>query len=115
MKRKGISQIKPRFGQGRAGLRHKIKTTILNNKPIVQMTVNLPNVLAPQSPKAQDKVIPIPSNATPQMKHWGDASSRKTYRMLAGKFPFILIQFIDPPYKPVKILIPEIPGSFIGY
>ena len=32
---KGISQIKPGLGQGRAGLRCKIKTPILINKPIV--------------------------------------------------------------------------------
>ena len=32
--------------------------------------------------------------------------------MLAGKFLFTLIQFIDPP-KPVKIPIPEIPGSLL--
>ena len=39
---KELSQIKPRLGQGRAGLRHKIKSSIptLINKPIVQVGEN---------------------------------------------------------------------------
>ena len=35
---KEVSQIKPRFGQGRAGLKHEIKTPI--PKPIVQVMEN---------------------------------------------------------------------------
>ena len=35
---KEVSQIKPRLGQGRAGLRHKIKTLI--PKPIAQVREN---------------------------------------------------------------------------
>ena len=69
-----ISQIKPRLGQGRAGLRHKIKIPILINKPIAQTMKIQSKVLAPKSPTAQDKVIPISIYATPQMKHKADAS-----------------------------------------
>ena len=57
---------------------------------------NPPKALGPKSCKAQDKVVAIPNFATPEMKHRGNASSRKLCRMLAGKSPFILIQFIDP-------------------
>ena len=57
---KEISQIKPRLGQGRAGLRCKIKTLIPVNKPIVQVMEHPPKILAPKSPKVQDKVIPTP-------------------------------------------------------
>ena len=53
-------------------------------------------VLAPNTPMIQDKLVPIPNFVIPQMKHRGDTSSRKLYRMLAGKVPFTLIQFIDP-------------------
>ena len=35
-KRKEISQMTPWIGQGRTGLRHKIKTLIPTNKPIAQ-------------------------------------------------------------------------------
>ena len=73
VKRKEISQIRPRLGQGRAGLRCKI--LILNHKPVLQMTENPPKVLAPKSPIIQDKALPIPNYTTPQMKHRGDASS----------------------------------------
>ena len=48
-----VSQIKPRLGQGRAGLRCKIKTPIPINKPIVQAMEKQPKVLAPKPPKIQ--------------------------------------------------------------
>ena len=40
----------------------------------MQTMENPPKVLAPKSPKAQDKIIPIPSYTIPQIKHRGDAS-----------------------------------------
>ena len=55
-----------------------------------------PKVLTSKSPKAQYKVVPRPNYAILQMKHMGDASSKRLYRMFVGKFPFTLIQFIDP-------------------
>ena len=45
-----------------------------------------PKVLAPDTPIIQDKVVPKPNFAIPQMKHRGDPSSRQAYRMLSGKF-----------------------------
>ena len=110
-KTKEISQIKPRLGPGRTGLRCKIKTPILIYKPIVQAMESPPKCLEPKSPKVQDTVIPIPSYTTPQKKHRGDASSRETIENVSKEIPSTLIQFIEPPPKPVKISIPKIPGS----
>ena len=52
MKMKEVSQIKPRLGQGRTGLRCKIKTPIqtLINKPSVQAMEKQPKVLVPWDP-----------------------------------------------------------------
>ena len=55
-----------------------------------------PKVLVPNTPKFQDKVAPIPNFAIPQMKHRVIQAIEKPDRRLAGKFPFTLIQFIDP-------------------
>ena len=73
-KTKEVFQTKPRLGQGRAGLRHKIKTPI----PIAQATEKQPNVLAPDTPKMQDKIKPKPNFVMPQMKHRGDTRLKKT-------------------------------------
>ena len=65
--KKNIPQTKPRLGQGRAGLRCKIKILmpIWINKTIVQKMENTQKMLAPNSTKAQDTIvlIPIPSYA----------------------------------------------------
>ena len=82
-----------------------------SNKPIVQAMENPPKVLAPKPPKAQDKVIPIRSYATPQMKHRGDASSRKTIQDVSREIPIYPDPVYQSPPKPVKIPIPKIPGS----
>ena len=88
---KDISQIKPRLGQGRVGLRHKnIKTPI----PIVQATEKQSEVLAPKPPKIQDKSVPIPYYATAQMKHRGYTSSRKTIQHVSREIPI----YPDPVY-----------------
>ena len=44
----------------------------------MQVTEKQPKVLAPDTPKIQDKVIPIPNHTIPQMKHRDDTMSRKT-------------------------------------
>ena len=77
MRMKEVSQIKPMLGQGRASVKHKIKTPIPINKPIVQATEKQAKVLVPKSPKAQDKVIAIPNYTIPQIKHRDDTSSGK--------------------------------------
>ena len=82
-----VSHIKPRLDHGRAGLRCRIKIPIPINKPIVQaMDKKQPKVLVPDTPIMQDKFVPIPNYTTPNLNHRGDTSSKKPYRMLAGKF-----------------------------
>ena len=52
--------MKPRLGQGRAGLRCKIKTQI--SKPIVQvMERSSSKNLVPDTSKIQDIAIPVPN------------------------------------------------------
>ena len=74
---KGISQIKPRLCQGRAGLRCKIKTSVppLINKPIVKLMekpIGQPKVilkeLIPKNCRIHDKIIPIPDYAISQTR-----------------------------------------------
>ena len=60
---KEVSQIRPRLGQGRAGLRYKIKTpvSLLISKLIVQVieeTVEQINVPVPKTSRIQDKIVP---------------------------------------------------------
>ena len=67
---KDISQIKPWLGQGRAGLRHKIKTQVPTpiSRPIAQVMekpVEQPKVPIPETSRIQDKIVPIPSYAVP--------------------------------------------------
>ena len=109
MKTREISQMKPRLGQGRVGLRHKIKTLIPINKPIAQTMKSPPNDFTPKSPKAQDTVIP--SCTVPQMKPRGDISSRKTIQYMSREIPIYPDPIYWPPPKPGKTRIPEIPGN----
>ena len=72
---KEISQTKPRIGQGKVGLRCKIKTQI--GKSIAQGTEKQPSkILKPDTSRMQDIAIPIPDYAIPLVKHRGDTSTR---------------------------------------
>ena len=78
---KEVSQIKPRLGQGRAGLRHKIKTPI--PKPIVQVMekpIEQPNAIIPKTSRIQDNIVPIPNYTIPQIKSNNDSGSRMVER-----------------------------------
>ena len=86
-KTKEVSQIKPRLGQGRAGLRCKTKIPIPINKPIGQAMEKQPKILVCKSPKVQDKVIPIPNCLIPQVKHRDDTGSRKTIKDVSREIP----------------------------
>ena len=92
---KGVSQIKPRLGQGRAGLKHKIKLPVSPpiNKPIVKLTekpISQPQnltqpqitskVSVPESSQIHDKIIPIPDYAIPQARSGDDSSSKMVKR-----------------------------------
>ena len=112
MKREEISQMKPRLGQGRAGLRCKVKTPTPTNKPIVHIMESPPKVFASKSPKVQDVVIPIPNYTIPEIKSRGDASTRKTLQDMSREIPIYPNPVYQLPPKPVKTLIPEIPGSY---
>ena len=61
-KTKEVSEIKPKLGQRRAGLRHKLKTPI--PKPIVQVTekpIEQAKAIMPKTSRIWDKVVPIPN------------------------------------------------------
>ena len=74
-KAKEVLQTKPKLGQGRARLRHKIKTLI--SKPLTQVMKKPPSkVLLLDTSKIQDIAIPIPDHATPQVKPRGNTSTK---------------------------------------
>ena len=53
-----------------------------------------PRALVLNTPKIQDKVIPIPNYAIPQMTHKSDTSSRKTKQDVSREIPI----YPDPVY-----------------
>ena len=59
MKTKEISQMKPRLGQGRAGLRWEIKTLVSINKSIAQTMESSPHVLAATNTKLHNTLNEI--------------------------------------------------------
>ena len=78
---KEASQIKPRIGQGRAGLRHKIKMPL--NRPIMQVTekpVEKTKALVLETSRVHDKVIPIPHFTIPHIKPRGDSDTQRVGR-----------------------------------
>ena len=115
---KEVSQIKPRSGQGRAGLRCQIKTPM--PKPIVQVMkkpIEQPKAIMPETSKIWDKVIPIPNYTIPQIKYKDVSGSRmverKAIQDISRKIPIYPDPVYRPPPKPVKTHIPEIPGSLL--
>ena len=78
-----VPQIKPRLGQGRAGLRCKIKTSVspLIGKPIVQVMekpVIQPKVPVPKTSRICDKIVP--DYAIHHISYGDDSSSRMIKR-----------------------------------
>ena len=120
LKAKEVSQIKLRLGQGRAGLRHKIKTPVplLINKPIVQVTekpVEQPQIPVPKTSRIQDKIVPVPDYATPHIRSRDESGSRRVNRKSIQDINRELHAYPDPTYRPppklVKSLMPEVPRS----
>ena len=115
-KMKEVSQIKPRIGQRRAGLKHKIKKPIC--RPIAQV-IEKP-VEKNKSLSAQNfyllKIIPILNFAIPSTKSRDDPDRRVERKAIQDVAREISI-YPDPLYrvppKPVKIHTPEIPGSLL--
>ena len=110
-----VSQIKPKLGQGRAGLRCKIKTLI--PKPIVQETekpIEQPNAIMLKTFRIWDKAIPIPNYSIPHIKSEDDSGyrmvERKAIQDISREIPIYPDPVYKPPPKPVKTPIPEIPG-----
>ena len=81
---KDVSQTKPRLGQGRVGIRCKIKTQI--SKPTAQMVekpLQIHNI-----PKIQDKAMAIPNFATPSYNQKVKVNDRKTMQDITREIPF---------------------------
>ena len=105
---KGIPQFKPRIGQGRAGLRWKIKTLMspLFNKPIVKLSekpVEQPKVTSkvqiPEGLPIHDKIIPTPYYAIPQTRSGDDSSSRMVKRKTTPYISWEIPRYPDPIYR----------------
>ena len=81
-KMKEVFQIKPRLGQGRAGLRCKTKTPIPTsiNTSTAQAIEKQPKALRPKTPKMQHKVLLIPYYAIPHIKSKDDSGTRMVER-----------------------------------
>ena len=118
---KGISQIKPRLGQGRAGLRCKIKPLmpLPINKTIVKLIEHPKVVLkvrVQENSRIHDKIMPIPGYEIPHTRSKHDSSSRmvkrKTIKDVSREIPIYPDPTYRPPPKPVKLPIPEVPRRF---
>ena len=122
MKVKDVPQVKPRLGQGRAGLRYKIKMSVslLISKAIVQVIekpVEQPKVPVPKMSRTHDKTktVPIPDCAIPHIISRNDSGSRmvsiKTIPDINRELPNYPNLTYRPLPKPVKLPIPKIPRS----
>ena len=109
-KAKEVSQIKPRLGQGRTGLRHKIKTPQVMEKPVEQ-----PKVQMPKTSRICDKLVP--DYAIPHIRSREDSGSKMVNRNSIQDINRKLPAYPDPTYrtppKPVKSLMPEAPRSLL--
>ena len=102
-KLKEAPQINPRLGQGRAGLRHKIKTPVspLISKPIVQSLKKLveqSEIPVPKVPKMPNKITPdyaIP-NIIPH-----DSGSRMVKKKAKQDVSKEIPIYPDPVYRPI--------------
>ena len=94
-----VLHIKPRLGQGRAGLRCKIKMQI--TKLIAQVMEKPPSkILVPNTSKIQDTAMPIPNYTIPSVTLKGDTGTKMIDRRIIQdvdkEFLFVQILFIDP-------------------
>ena len=127
---KSIYQSKPSLGQGRAGLKLKIKIPMspLINKPIVKLTENpilhiqdmvqpkiTSKVPIPEKSSIHDKAIPIPDYAIPQTRSRDDSGSRMVKRKTIQDISREILMYPDliyrPTPKPTEIPLQEIPRN----
>ena len=125
---KGMPQIKPRIGQGRAVLRWKIKTlksppvyksiVKLSEKPIEQPKVTL-KIPILESLQIHNKIIPIPDYTILQTRSGDDSSSRmvkrKTIQDICREIPRYPNPIYRPPIKPTKIPIQEVYRNLLDF
>ena len=111
-KMKEVSQIKPRLGQGRAGLRCKIKTPIPKSiMQVMEKPIEQPKAIMLETSIIRDKVLPIPNYAIPHVKSKDDSGSkmveRKAIQDISREIPIDPDPVYRPPPKPVKHLYPR--------
>ena len=104
-----ISQVKPRIGHGRAGMRRK-KPYI--NQPIAQSAEHSNKI--PEVPKIEKRVTNLPSFATP-VQSIGNSSTKVINRRTMQKISKDISVYLDPTYrpppKPMKIPMSESPEN----
>ena len=107
-KEKEVSQIKPRLGQGRAGLRPKKKmpVTQLISRPVAQETekpTEQPKVIlkvpVPESSRICDKIVPV--SAIPHISSGNDLSSKMVKRKTIWDANREIPIYPDPVYIPL--------------
>ena len=110
VERKETSQIKQRLGQGREGLRQKIKTPVPHpiSKSIVKLmekqieqTKVLVKVLIQENSRIHDKILPISDYAIPHTKSSDDSSSRMAKRKTIPDISTEIPMYPDPTYRPL--------------
>ena len=127
----GASQIKPRLGQGRAGIKWKIKLPVstLLDRPIIQLKEKLISqqsryleqlqitwkVPVPEQSWIDDKIIPVPDYPIPETIFGDETSSRtvkrKTIQDISREIPTYPDTIYRPLPKPTEIPLQEIPRS----
>ena len=125
---KGVTQNKPRLGQGRTDIKWKIKLPLppLLNKPITQVkeksvlqqpqNITQPQITmkvqVPESSQVCDKFIPVPNYIIPQTRS-GDYSNsrtvkRKTIQDISREIPAYTDPIFGSPPIPTEIPLQEI-------
>ena len=93
---------KPRLGQGRAGLRHEIKTLIPINKPVVQAMEKHQKSKHPSHLKHRIKLYQYQIMQFLKWNIGGDTGSRKTIEDVSKEIPIYPDPVYWPPPKPEK-------------
>ena len=105
-----ILQVKPRLGQGRAGIKHKKASNYSTNCSISEK----PTAKIPEIPKIWKQVINIQNIATPVQSISNPSTkviNRRTMQKISKDIPFYQESLYRLPPKPVKIPMPGIPRN----
>ena len=125
---KGTSQIKSRLGQGRAGLRQKIKIPMppLTDKPIAKLSekpIEQPKVTSKvsisKSSRIHYTITPVPDYTIPQTGSGDDSSSRmvkrKTIQDINKEIPMYSDPIYRPPTKPGVLPMPKAHRNLLDF